>query len=63
MPEASLLDNIEIAKPCPVSWDSMSGDERIRFCGDCKKHVYNISEMSKKEAERLILETEHKACR
>jgi hypothetical protein len=58
----SIIDDIQIAKPCPISWDGMSGDERVRFCGDCKKHVYNIAEMTRKEAERLIVDTEGKAC-
>jgi hypothetical protein len=58
----SILNDIQIAKPCPVSWDGMSGDERVRFCGDCKKHVYNIAEMTRKEAEHLIQASEGKAC-
>jgi hypothetical protein len=58
----SIIDDIQIAKPCPISWDGMSGDERVRFCGDCKKHVYNIAEMTRREAERLIVDTEGKAC-
>jgi hypothetical protein len=36
----------------------MSGSERARFCGLCKKHVYNISAMSRTDAEALIREKE-----
>jgi hypothetical protein len=39
----SLLDRIEIASPCTVEWDSMTGDDRSRFCGQCKLNVYNIA--------------------
>ena len=33
------LDNIRIASPCSANWDEMFGDERKRFCGDCKLNV------------------------
>jgi hypothetical protein len=49
-----LLDVIDIPMPCQVPWDSMTGDERIRFCGQCKKNVYNISEMGTSEAESFL---------
>lgn len=55
-----LLSGITVASPCAVDWDSMSGDERVRFCGQCTKHVYNLSEMSKKDAEDLIAKSEGK---
>jgi hypothetical protein len=40
----------------------MSGDERKRFCGLCQKNVYNISDMSRKDAEELIREKEGQLC-
>lgn len=49
-----LLDVIDIAEPCQVPWETMSGDERIRFCGQCKKSVYNISDMSSASAENFL---------
>ena len=56
------LDQIRIASPCNASWDSMEGTERARHCGQCKLNVYNISEMSRGEAEELIRETEGRLC-
>ena len=53
-----LWENIKIARPCKMSWDKMSGDDKTRFCGKCDKNVYNISAMTKDEAEKLILENE-----
>jgi hypothetical protein len=50
-----ILDNIRVASPCPAEWSSMVGDERVRHCGDCKKNVYNLSGMTREEAETLIL--------
>lgn len=52
------LDNIRVASPCAQNWDEMAGDERARFCGECKLHVYNLSGMSRREAENLIFESE-----
>lgn len=60
--DTKLLSHVRIAAPCNVDWDSMTGDERKRFCGQCKLNVYNISEMSTKEAANLIRKTEGRAC-
>ena len=56
------LDNIAIAEPCQASWDDMSGDERVRSCGDCKLNVYNFSAMSRSEAEEMVRTTEGRLC-
>ncbi len=52
------LNNIRIASPCAADWNEMIGDERARFCGACKLNVYNLSGMSRAEAENLIFQTE-----
>ncbi len=56
------LESVYVARPCSAEWNSMTGDERIRFCHACKLNVYNLSEMTKREAEDLILEKEGKLC-
>jgi hypothetical protein len=56
------LKNIRIASPCSANWDEMYGNERKRFCGDCKLNVYNLSGMSRKEAEDLIRNSEGRLC-
>ena len=48
------LDMIQIPKPCPADWEEMTGNDRMRYCEECKKHVYNLSKMSRREAEALI---------
>jgi hypothetical protein len=58
----SILDDIQIAAPCDASWEDMVGDERTRHCGECRKNVYNISAMSRFEAEQFLIETEGRAC-
>lgn len=57
-----VLPNIRIASPCRADWDQMTGDERVRMCGSCNKHVYNLSSMTRDEAEALIVEKEGKLC-
>jgi hypothetical protein len=59
---ANPLHNIKIASPCSADWNEMIGDERKRYCGDCKLNVYNLSEMTKAQAENLIIESEGSLC-
>jgi hypothetical protein len=56
------LDDVRIASPCDESWERMTGDERVRFCDRCQKHVYNLSAMTRDEAERLIEEKDGSMC-
>src|SRR5688572_28239237 len=57
-----VLDNIKVASPCTAAWSSMTGDERVRHCGDCQKSVYNLSALTRDEAQALIVEKEGKLC-
>lgn len=56
------LNLIEIPKPCEVPWASMQGNDRVRFCGQCSKNVYNISAMSEEQAMKLLIDSEGKVC-
>jgi len=56
------LSSIKIASPCGADWNEMMGDERRRFCGECKLNVYNLSGMSQREAENLLLNSEARLC-
>jgi hypothetical protein len=56
------LSRHRIAKPCSVKWSSMSGDEKTRFCGQCKLNVHNLSAMSTEEAEGLLARKNGKIC-
>ena len=57
-----VLPNIRVAAPCTADWNAMSGDERMRACGACNKNVYNLSNMTRDEAEALIIAKEGKLC-
>jgi len=63
MPERTgLLERMRVASPCPASWAAMEGDERVRFCRECSLHVYNISEMTRGEAEALLARAGGRLC-
>jgi len=40
----------------------MQGDDRKRFCGDCKLNVYNLSGMTRYDAEHLLRMSEGGLC-
>ena len=48
------LEDLRIASPCPVAWESMTGDERVRHCRECGLNVYDISRLTRAEAVRLV---------
>jgi hypothetical protein len=57
-----ILDNIRVATPCHAKWDEMTGDERARLCRECNRTVYNISALTREEAEDLVIEKEGMLC-
>ena len=58
----SPLDNVRVASPCSSDWDSMYGDDQKRFCKECKLNVYNLSGMTREDAERLVTNAEGRLC-
>lgn len=58
----SPLEGVRVAAPCPADWERMVGDERMRYCGQCSLHVYNLSGMTKREAETLVANAEGRLC-
>lgn len=56
------LDNLHIASPCHASWDAMTGDDQARFCKSCNKNVFNLTMMTRAEAEKLIRVKEGNLC-
>ncbi len=57
-----VLPNIRVATPCTADWSAMTGDERVRHCAQCDKDVFNLSAMTRVEAEALIVEKKHDLC-
>lgn len=58
----SFLERVYVASPCDASWDSMEGNERLRNCGDCSRQVFNLSDMTRVEAEAFLRENGTSQC-
>ncbi len=56
------LNHLKVAAPCSADWDEMVGTDRARFCAHCNLNVYNLSGMSRREAEALLARTEGRLC-
>jgi hypothetical protein len=57
-----VLEGLRVASPCTVPWDGMAGNDRVRHCGECRLNVYNLSEMTRREAEALVRGAEGRLC-
>lgn len=55
-----IINNLRIASPCPMLWSDMqhTQEEAVRFCGDCRKNVYDVSKMSAQETALLLQKSE-----
>jgi hypothetical protein len=58
MTKKIILDRFYLKTPCSTEWGLMKGNEQIRFCSECNKHVYNLSTLTRKQAEDLIASAE-----
>ncbi len=56
------LGRVRVAAPCAASWAEMRGDDRVRFCDQCGLNVYNLSGMTRREAERLVAGRDERLC-
>jgi hypothetical protein len=48
--------DVDIEKPCPMDWKSMTPADKGRFCGECKKVVHDLSRGTEREARALLKE-------
>lgn len=58
----SPLEDINIASPCTSSWENMIGNDKKRYCGECRLNVYNLSGLTRDQAEDLIMSSEGRLC-
>jgi hypothetical protein len=56
------LSRVRVAAACKADWDEMIGTERVRFCGQCSLNVYNLSAMTRDQAESVIAANEGRLC-
>lgn len=53
---------LKIGAPCPMAWESLRGDARVRFCERCRLNVYNLADMKEAEVGDLVARTEGRLC-
>ena len=58
----SLIDRVTIPTPCDADWDSMVGNDQVRFCEHCDLTVHNISTMTRRRAEQLVADSKGRLC-
>lgn len=56
------VSQLRIVSPCSVPWDSMVGNDRVRFCEHCQLSVHNIDFASRKQIRRLIARSGARIC-
>jgi hypothetical protein len=59
---AARSPSLKVASPCPLRWDQLAGNDRVRFCGHCRQHVYNVSSLTMDQAVALIERCEGRVC-
>jgi len=57
-----MLPNLRVASPCSADWNRMQGDDRVRFCPECRLDVYDFSAMTAREIEQLLAKREGRLC-
>lgn len=62
MSARDLSKQIEIKTPCTADWDSMIGNDRIRFCEHCNLTVNDLSNLTPKRVRRLIVKSRGRLC-
>ena len=54
MKKTKYVDRVRVKTPCSERWEEMIGNDQVRFCSHCAKHVNDISKLTRKEATRLV---------
>ncbi len=62
MSTKDLLDKIQVKTPCTADWDSMIGNDQVRFCEHCSLTVQDLSQMTRKRARRLVAKSRGRLC-
>ena len=56
------VNDLQVASPCSVGWDSMHGDERARMCDQCSLTVYNLEGLSENEVFDIVGDGSQRVC-
>lgn len=56
------LNNVTVSSPCTADWNSMIGNDQVRFCEHCDLDVHNLSQLTRTQAERLVARSKGRLC-
>jgi hypothetical protein len=56
------LKSLSIQNPCHENWAGMSGGQRARFCSSCRRTVHDFSQLTRREAAKLIRRSDGRLC-
>jgi hypothetical protein len=56
------LDLLEIESPCSVPWDQMKGSAWVRHCPVCDQNVFDLSQLTHRDALALLERVEGRLC-
>ena len=62
MSRKELIQQLRLASPCEVEWDSMIGNDRVRFCEHCRLSVHHVDSLNRKQLRRLIARSHGRLC-
>jgi hypothetical protein len=62
MASKHFLNNVTIPSPCSADWNSMIGNDQVRFCEHCNLDVHNLSLMTRNQAQRLVARANGRLC-
>src|SRR5882724_7806253 len=62
MSSKNRLDQIQVASPCTADWESMVGNDQVRFCEHCTLSVHDLSAMTRQKAMRLVGNSRGRLC-
>ena len=62
MASKNFLNNLTIPSPCNADWNSMKGNDQSRFCAHCNLDVHNLSQMTHRQAQRLVNKSQGRLC-
>ncbi len=58
----SSFNRMKIAAPCDADWESMAGNDQVRFCEHCNLHVTDLSSLSRRDAMELVARSQGRIC-
>lgn len=56
------LDQIVVTLPCQMNWGAMRGDDRMRYCELCQRHVHDFRAMTRPEIAALFAAEPERVC-